>query len=734
MAQPGIGRARRSWADVVADWPFVRRFLPGRTVSWAARQAASALVPLCLMVVAAVAIHFLVNLGLWRETADDLPAVGAAAVAVLALVLIRMGRVRSATWMFMGGLALVTGADQVHQGFSATGVGNALVVTGMAAVLLNWRGAVVLGVFYGAMISFVVIAEGRGWLQPGTGPRRELATVLLQLVVLTTMLGITVSWLRGLVRQLRESERDLRAANQSLIESREALSLIISESPDAIIAAGDRGVIQLVNRAAERLLGYNASELVGRPFLEVGLVAPDPQGGRGEALGRVLAGMEGPPAEMEILRKDGTRVPVELAGRMVKRGDGAMQVQAVLRNIEERKQAERARAELEAELRHAQRLESVGRLAGGIAHDFNNLLTVVLSTASTLRARAVTSELKADLEAIESAAERAAELTRQLLAFSRKQILRPQVIDVGQVVTGVETMLRRLLPERIELHLRRATLSGPIKADPHQIQQVVMNLALNARDAMPGTGTLTVAVDEVILTQEDSDSLVGISAGRHARITVSDTGVGMDEATRTHLFEPFFTTKPVGQGTGLGLATVHGIVNQSGGHIRVRSAPGQGTSFQVLLPLLPAQQSGVDGRQLGEQPCGPVAGEVILLVEDEPLVRQSTARILRSLGYRVLEAGNASEALGLALGQSQPVDLLLTDVVMPGASGPELAARLHAHHGVPVLFMSGHADVPLAEVELIKRSPFLPKPFSPDELARKVREVLQASTGTGTAA
>jgi two-component system, cell cycle sensor histidine kinase and response regulator CckA len=729
MAQPGIGRARDSWEDVVAGWPVVRRLLPRPNVPWAERQTGAALVPLCVLVAAACAVYLIVNWIRFDPAANFAAGVGALGVALLALALIRQGRVTGATWLFMVGLALLTATAMLGDGLRADGVGNVLVVTGMAAVLLNWRGAVFFAAFYAVILIAAVVGESRGWLAP---PPREppnvLATALMQLIVLTTVLGLTVSWLRKLVRQLRDSERELRAANQALVESREALSLIISESPDAIIAAGDRGVIQLVNGAAERLLGYRAAELVGRPFLEVGLVADQGAPDKGAELGRVLAGMEGPPAEMEILRKDGTRVPVEVAGRMVKRGDGSMQVQAILRNIEERKQSERARAELEAELRQAQRLESVGRLAGGIAHDFNNLLTVILSTASTLRHRPLTpdqqGEVEADVDAIQAAAQRAADLTRQLLAFSRKQILRPQVVDLAEVIVGVENILRRLLPERIELRLHQETLSGPVKADPHQIQQVVMNLAINARDAMPAGGRLTVSLDEVYIADHEQDPVKGIQAGKHARITVSDTGVGMDQETRAHLFEPFFTTKPLGQGSGLGLATVHGIINQSGGHIQVRSAPGQGTSFQILLPLLPARSHHPEPRPAIDGPPPPVTGETILLVEDEPLVRQMTARLLRAMGYQVLEAANAAEALRLALARPTPVDLLLTDVVMPGASGPDLAARLAAHHAVPVLFMSGHTDVSLAETDVLERSPFLAKPFSPDELRRKVREVL----------
>ena len=737
MAQPGIGRARDGWEDVVAGWPVIRRLLPRSSVAWGLRQTAAALVPLCLLVTAGVTVYLVVNWIWFNPAANFAAAVGALGVALLALSLIRQGRVTGATWLFMMGLALVTGTTLLDDGMRGSGPGNALVVVGMAAVLLNWRGAVFFAAFYVAIMVAVHVGESRGWLRPQVqAPSTMLSTSLTQLVVLTTVLGLTVSWLRRLVRQLRDSERELRAANQALIDSREALSLIISESPDAIIAAGDRGVIQLVNNAAEKLLGYRAAELVGRPFLEVGLVAEQAGADKGAELGRVLAGMEGPPAEMEIVRKDGTRVPVEVAGRMVKRGDGSMQVQAILRNIEERKQAERARAELEAELRHAQRLESVGRLAGGIAHDFNNLLTVILSTASTLRTRPLTpdqqTEVETDVDAIQAAAQRAADLTRQLLAFSRKQILRPQVVDLGQVIVGVENILRRLLPERIELRLHQGPLSGPVKADPHQLQQVVMNLAINARDAMPAGGRLTVSLDEVVIAAHEQDPVTGVQAGPHARITVADTGVGMDQETRAHLFEPFFTTKPLGQGAGLGLATVHGIINQSGGHIRVSSAPGQGTSFQILLPLLPARsaaQAPLEPRATAGTPAPAVAGETILLVEDEPLVRQTTARLLRAMGYQVLEAASAAEALRLALARPAPVDLLLTDVVMPGASGPDLAARLAAHHAVPVLFMSGHTDVSLAEADVLERAPFLAKPFSPDELRRKVQEVLQGRNG-----
>jgi two-component system, cell cycle sensor histidine kinase and response regulator CckA len=713
---------------------FVRRLLPGPPLEWEDRQTASAFLTLVAMVLATALVHALLAAVTAGAAADLVPTGAVVAATLGALLLLRRRRLRAAVWVFLGGLAAAGTLVLLAEGLSAPGLGNVMVVLVIAAILLNWRGALCFGLFFGVVLLGVQVAELRRWLLPQARPPATVwLSTALPVVLMTLLLAGATHWLRGVVLQLRRRERQLRAANDALSESREALSLVIDESPDAIIAAGDRGVIQLVNGAAERMLGYAAQELLGKPFLELGLVAPDSQARSTEEIGRVLAGMEGPPTEIEIVRKDGTRLPVEVNGRMVKRGDGSMQVQAVMRDIRERKQAERARQELEAELRQAQRLESVGRLAGGIAHDFNNLLTVILSTASSLKGQLPPDDLHEDVVAIEAAALRAAELTRQLLAFSRKQILRPQVIEPASVIEGVESILRRLLPEQIAIVVRKTAVAGAIRADPQQMQQVLINLALNARDAMPGPGTLTIAVDEVHVVGGEAGAEAGgeLAAGAHVRFSVSDTGVGMDERTRAHLFEPFFTTKPVGQGTGLGLATAHGIVVQSGGHIRVRSREGEGSTFEVLMPMLPAlvDDAGAAGAP-GPAPAGAACpAESILLVEDEPLVRQTTARILRGLGYQVTEAGTAHEALRLAAARATPVDLLLTDVIMPGVSGPDLAARLSAQAPSRVLFMSGHADVPLAEAELLARSPFLAKPFSPLELARKVREALDRQPG-----
>jgi PAS domain S-box-containing protein len=728
MAQQPNARPERSWEDVVLGSRIVRRLLPGPPLEWEDRQTASAFLTLSSMALAATSLYLLLEALTVGLGVDFVPAGVVAASTLGSLLLLRRRWLRPAVWAFLAGMAAASTLVLLAEGLSAPGVGDVMVVIVMAAILMNWRGAVFFGVFFGVVLLGVHVAQLRHWLVPVTrAPAAFWLATAIPVALMTALLAGSTHWLRGVVGQLRRRERQLRAANDALTESREALSLVIAESPDAIIASGDRGVIQLVNSAAERMLGYAAQELLGKPFLELGLVAPDSQARSTEEIGRVLAGMEGPPTEIEIVRKDGTRLPVEVNGRMVKRGDGSMQVQAVLRDIRERKQAERARHELEAELRHAQRLESVGRLAGGIAHDFNNLLTVILSTASSLKGQLPPDDLHEDVVAIEAAAQRAAELTRQLLAFSRKQILRPQVIDPASVIDGVGNMLRRLLPEQIAIVVRKGPVAGAIRADPQQMQQVVINLALNARDAMPGAGTLTVALDQVHVGRAGESA--EIEPGPHVRFMVSDTGVGMDEHTRAHLFEPFFTTKPLGQGTGLGLATAHGIVTQSGGHIRVRSREGHGSTFEVLLPMVAAPVVVTPAPMpTALLQTAARATESILLVEDEPLVRQTTARILRSLGYQVTEAGSAHEALQLAAARATPVDLLLTDVIMPGVSGPDLAARLSTQAPSRVLFMSGHADVPLAEAEMLARSPFLPKPFSPPELARKVREVLDRQT------
>ncbi|MFN2571379.1 MAG: PAS domain S-box protein [Gemmatimonadales bacterium] len=382
--------------------------------------------------------------------------------------------------------------------------------------------------------------------------------------------------------------------------------------------------------------------------------------------------------------------------------------------------------QLEEQYRQAQKMEAVGQLAGGIAHDFNNLLTAILGNTQLLLRELPPGDAKrGDVEEIRKASERAASLTRQLLAYSRRQMLQPKVLDLNVVVAEMDKMLRRLIGEHIALVAVLAPDLGPVRADPNQIEQVIVNLAVNARDAMPDGGKLTVETSNVELDETFAQAHLGSVAGPYAMLAVTDTGAGMDAAVRAHLFEPFFTTKDVGKGTGLGLATVYGIVKQSDGYISVYSEPGQGTSFKIYLPRIatPASVPPTPSRS------GAARGsETVLVVEDEPAVLTLSRRALEAQGYVVLAASDAAAALRVVERHGGTIHLLLTDVVMPGLSGRELADRLTAQRpGVRVLYMSGYpGDAVVQHGTLPAGSAFLQKPFSPDGLARKVRDVLDA--------
>jgi signal transduction histidine kinase/ActR/RegA family two-component response regulator len=374
------------------------------------------------------------------------------------------------------------------------------------------------------------------------------------------------------------------------------------------------------------------------------------------------------------------------------------------------------------QLLQAQKMEAVGLLAGGIAHDFNNLLTVIMSRASLLLQRPPSDEAAAGLALIQQTAQRAAGLTRQLLTFSRKQVLQPRLLDLNRVVADMTDMLRPLLGERIALGTALAPRLGLVSADQGHIEQVIMNLAVNARDAMPDGGRLTVETADSEVDDNPPAGLARLAPGRYVRLAVSDTGVGIDPAIQARIFEPFFTTKPPAQGTGLGLSTVYGIVRQHGGHISVESASGRGTTFTIHLPRAQAMADLASTPDAGAAPARP--WETILVVEDEAEVRTVAVEILRDAGYTVLEATDGLQALQLAARQRVPLHLLVTDVVMPSLNGWELAQRLTTMRpGLKVLFMTGYSEITLAQHER-PAGHLLQKPFTPDSLLRKVREAL----------
>ncbi len=374
---------------------------------------------------------------------------------------------------------------------------------------------------------------------------------------------------------------------------------------------------------------------------------------------------------------------------------------------------------------HAQKLEAIGRLAGGIAHDFNNLLTVINGYAGLgLDKLEQDNLLRADLESIRNAGTRAAVLTRQLLTFSRKEVVAPKILNLNEVIRGIEKMLRRLIGEDVELVTALADDAWPVKADPGQIEQIVMNLAVNARDAMPEGGTLTVETRDVDLDQDYAKRHMDVRPGPYVMLAVSDTGVGMDEETQTHIFEPFFTTKEEGRGTGLGLSTVYGIVKQSDGHIWVYSEPGKGTTFKIYLPRIDEFEVKEKAKRSVE-PL-PRGNETVLVVEDDGALRNLAERILASAGYNVLKAANGVEALDLCEQLKEPVHLLLTDVVMPVMNGTDLGERLGPiMPGIKKLYMSGYTRGAISQKALLEEgTKFIGKPFSRPALLLKVREVL----------
>jgi two-component system cell cycle sensor histidine kinase/response regulator CckA len=412
------------------------------------------------------------------------------------------------------------------------------------------------------------------------------------------------------------------------------------------------------------------------------------------------------------LRKDGSVIDVEItAGRITFEGRKAALVLA--HDVSDRKRLERRLAD-------AEKMEAIGRLAGGVAHDFNNLLTVIAGYAEILQARAGAEEAAE----ISRAAAQAAALTHQLLAFSRRQVLHPRVVDLNQIVAGMETMLHRIIGDDVIVGIRLAPDLAPVEADRAQIERVILNLAANARDAMPGGGALTIETANVDVDEAQVANHGEGAAGPHVLLAVSDTGHGMDEEVAKHLFEPFFTTKAAGGGTGLGLATVFGVVKQSGGGIYVYSEPGRGSTFKIYLPA--ASTAPVEPIEIVHDPEAEHGSETIMVVEDDPSVRELVRLMLEANGYEVLTVEGADEAARLCIARG--IDLLLTDVVMPEVSGSALAKRLGAlAPDMRILFMSGYSDEAVhRQGELSSSAAFLEKPFTERALARKVREVLDA--------
>ncbi|MFL5606645.1 MAG: PAS domain S-box protein [Gemmatimonadaceae bacterium] len=514
-----------------------------------------------------------------------------------------------------------------------------------------------------------------------------------------------------------EAERALRRAHATV-------AALLDAAPLAILAVDIEDRVTMWNPGAERLFGWRADEVVGQPLP---IVSDDYRLDFLQRRDEVLRGRRVSGVETRRRRKDGSLVSVLLSTAPLQDGAGTTHgLVALLVDVTERK-------ELEEQLRQSQRLEAVGQLAGGVAHDFNNLLTVITSYAALLLEDLDAAHPRRhDIQEIAKAADRAASLTQQLLAFGRRQLLQPRVLDVNHTVTELQRMLRRLLTADIEL----ATVLDPglrsVKADPGQLGQVLMNLVVNARDAMPDGGTVTIETANV---EMDADSVSryasGVRPGSYVRLAVSDTGHGMDEATQARVFEPFFTTKELGKGTGLGLSTVYGIVTQSGGAVSCSSAPGRGTTFTIYLPHAEGLAEG-PGNGVGRV-APPRGKESVLVVEDDDAVRSVAQQILSKQGYVVLEAADGAAALRLHAQTTPPVDLILTDVIMPEMSGAEMARQLRERHpAIRVLFMSGYTgEETRQQCVLDQDAEFIEKPFTPEALSAKVREMLDEAAPNG---
>jgi hypothetical protein len=494
---------------------------------------------------------------------------------------------------------------------------------------------------------------------------------------------------------------------------------LLESASQAIVSIDRGGRIVLANRRAEEIFGYSGEELLGA---RIEMLLPESKRpahsrDRDNFFDRPRTRPMGIGMDLSGRRKDGSEVPVEVSLSYIEVDEGVFAI-AFVSDISQRKR-------LEEQLLHAQKMEAVGRLAGGVAHDFNNMLTVIsgynrmildeLSTLDPLRGYA---------EEILKAADRAAALTNQLLAFSRRQIMLPRVINVNAVLIQTQKMLQRLIGEDIELILNLGVDVGNIKADPGHVEQAIVNLAVNARDAMPMGGHLRIETSNVILDEHYARTHMGVKPGEFTMIAVSDDGHGMDAETRRHIFEPFFTTKEKGKGTGLGLATVYGIVKQTGGDIWVYSEPGQGTTFKLYFPLVKEPLADASGGDA--MPTKRSGGETVLVVEDETAVRELTVRILQQLGYTILTASSGAEALEISQSHDGHIDLLLTDVVMPNMSGRQLADHLLASRPkTKVLFLSGYTENTVVHHGVLDPGvDFLPKPFSRETLSKKLRDVL----------
>jgi PAS domain S-box-containing protein len=524
----------------------------------------------------------------------------------------------------------------------------------------------------------------------------------------------------------KQIEEELRRAHEELYqrtveqlgESRSRLALIIDSSEDAIISKGLDGTITSWNKGAERIYGYTPEEAIGK---HISLLAPSDRPDEIPEILRKIARGEGIEHHESVrVTKDGRRLDVSISVSPLRDANGdVVGASAIARDITDQKRTE-------GQLHQSQKMEAIGRLAGGVAHDFNNILGIISACAEFLRDRIDPSaEPLQYVENIKKATERGSSLTRQLLTFSRSSVIQPRILDLNERLKDVGKLLRPLMGDDVEILIVSKSTSAVIEADPGQLDQIVVNLAVNARDAMPRGGKFILETRAEKFDDDFAEQHQKMAAGKYVLLAVSDTGSGMDEATVSRIFEPFFTTKETGKGTGLGLATVYGIVKQSAGHILVYSEPGHGTTFKIYLPSAD-HKIGLKSKPEVETVAPKRQGTTILLVEDDETMRSLTRQLLQEHGYTVIEADDGKSALEWVESHPGPVDLLLTDVVMRRMSGPELVERLNASHpNLKVVFMSGYTGELIAEREVLKRGiTLLEKPFSRSALLNTIHTTL----------
>jgi PAS domain S-box-containing protein len=595
-----------------------------------------------------------------------------------------------------------------NAGLTPPEIGSLLELTGVCSIQSNEQGD---------PVGFLITLRSAQDVAILRTPSWWTITLMLRMIAILAalVLGSTL-WAVLLKRQVAEKTQSIRDSLQREAAARERYQELFENANDMVFTCDLDGNLSSLNKAGRRMTGCEVFETLNKSLAQI---LPPECAPLARQILQEANQEEQHTCEVEIINKDNTRLRVDLGTRLVQRSGKPPEVQGIGRDITRHRR-------LEEQLRHAQKMEAAGRLAGGVAHDFNNLLTVISGFGQLFLARLDPTDPKySHIAEILKAADRGATLTRQLLAFSRQQVLQPEVLDLNNTLANINSMLRHLIGEDIEVVVFPGKDLGRVKADPGEIDQVILNLAVNARDAMPYGGKLTLQTENVDLDEELASSHYPLRAGRYVMLSVSDTGCGMDAETQKHIFEPFFTTKEKGKGTGLGLATVHGIVHQSGGFIYVYSELGSGSIFKIYLPRVDRAAEPAKSHQAVEHHTRGSA--TILVVEDEAMVRDLTLEVLKESGYTVIAAERPDDALRISRQNQGRIDLLLTDVVMPGMSGLELAERLKPERPeMKVLYVSGYtADAVVRRGMSDPQTAFLQKPFAPGALVRKVREVIE---------